>query len=242
LRGLRSANEPTEAEPVSDPTITAPISDAPAAERAAGKHARATEWRYRTRGLEALLVVLVFLWLGLMVLGFTWGLFVVEASVITACLLLDAKLTPLIGRWRRGAEGEERVGRVLDGLQQTGWFALHDVALGRGNIDHVLVGPGGLYTIETKGHRGRIKAEDIDPRMLKQAYAEAKVIERITGLRAQPLLVFSDAYLTPAISRHQGVWILPARLLGQHLKRLHSSIPASRVAEVYQRLAAALPG
>jgi hypothetical protein len=131
---------------------------------------------------------------------------------------------------------------VLDGLRERGWFALHDVQLGRGNIDHVLVGPAGIFTIETKSHRGRLRAAAIDARMLKQAYGEAKLIERITGLRADPLLVFSSAYLTPAVTRRDGVVILPARMLAGHLQRRAGTIPPERVAEVYQRLAAALPG
>jgi hypothetical protein len=78
--------------------------------------------------------------------------------------------------------------------------------------------------------------------MLKQAYAEAKLIEGITGFRAEPLLVFSDAYLIPAVSRRDGVVILPARMLGEHLRRRGGTIPAVRVREVYDRLAAALSG
>jgi hypothetical protein len=118
---------------------------------------------------------------------------------------------------------------------------LHDVHLDRGNIDHVLIGPAGIFTIETKSHRGRLRADRIDRSMLRQAYAEAKVVERITGLRADPLLVFSSAYLIPAISRREGVLILPARMLAGHLERRGGSIATERVKDVYQRLAAALP-
>ena len=106
----------------------------------------------------------------------------------------------------------------------------------------MLVGPAGIFTVETKSHRGRLRAEAIEARMLKQAYAEAKLIERITGLRADPLLVFSNAYLTPAVTRRDGVVILPARMLARHLQSCGGSIPAKRVNEVYRRLAASLPG
>ena len=130
---------------------------------------------------------------------------------------------------------------MLDGLRERGWFALHDVQLGRGNIDHVLVGPAGIFTIETKSHRGRLRAGTIDPAMLKQAYAQAKSLERITGLRAVPLLVFSSAYLIPAVTRRDGVVILPARMLAKHLEKRSGTIPPERVDDVYRRLAAALP-
>jgi hypothetical protein len=57
-----------------------------------------------------------------------------------------------------------------------------------------------------------------------------------------PLLVFTDAYLTPAITRRHGVLILPARMLRKHLSQRPGAIPRARVLEVYQRLATALPG
>ena len=132
------------------------------------------------------------------------------------------------------------MGKVLDRLRERGWFALHDVQLGRGNIDHVLVGPAGVFTIETKSHCGRLRASAIEVRMLKQAYALAKLIERITGLRADPLLVFSNAYLIPAVTRRDGVLILPARMLAGHLQRRARTITPERVNDLYQRLAAVL--
>jgi Nuclease-related domain len=106
------------------------------------------------------------------------------------------------------------------------------VQLDHGNIDHVLVGPAGIFTIETKSHRGRLHASAIDPRMLKQAYAHAKRIERITGLRAVPLLVFSSTFLIPAVTRRDGVVILPSRMLVKHLEKRGGTIPPERVEDV----------
>ena len=64
----------------------------------------------------------------------------------------------LIGRdqaesWRLGAEGEEAVARELERLPG-GWLALHSVPVGsRGSdIDHVIVGPRGVFTINAKNH------------------------------------------------------------------------------------------
>lgn len=63
--------------------------------------------------------------------------------------------------WRKGVEGERAVARVLEGLRDAGWFVFHDVFPREGepwNIDHVLVGPGGIVAVETKW-RGK-PAED----------------------------------------------------------------------------------
>jgi Nuclease-related domain len=147
---------------------------------------------------------------------------------------------PVVDRWLRGAAGEERVGAILDALHDRGWRALHDVDTGRGNIDHVLVGPGGVLSVETKSHRGRVSVEHLDERMFKQAYAQAKHVERITGQRVAPLLVFSDAYLDRPVSRRRGVTVLPARMLAGHLGRRTARLSAGEVDDLYRRLAAAL--
>lgn len=165
----------------------------------------------------------------------------VSDELIAATVATDRVASPLVDRWGRGAAGEEQVGRVLDGLRQSGWLALHDVATGRGNIDHVLIVPAGIFTIETKSHRGRVSVEKIDPGMVHQAYAQAKAIERLLGLRVEPLLVFSNAYLIPAVSRRNGVLILPARMLARHLHCRNGNIPIGRVSEVHSHLASLLP-
>ena len=58
--------------------------------------------------------------------------------------------------WRVGASGEETVGERLEKLKVDGWFVLHAVPVGtRGSdIDHVVIGHGGVYTINTKTHPG----------------------------------------------------------------------------------------
>src|ERR1700692_3418587 len=57
--------------------------------------------------------------------------------------------------WRRGAEGEEEVGWQLRKLGD-GWRIIHGVPVGMGDtdIDHVVIGPPGVYTLNTKNHLG----------------------------------------------------------------------------------------
>jgi hypothetical protein len=58
--------------------------------------------------------------------------------------------------WRVGADGEEAVGDELHRIEKYGWRFLHSVLVGNGDcdIDHVAVGPAGVYTLNTKTHRG----------------------------------------------------------------------------------------
>lgn len=55
--------------------------------------------------------------------------------------------------WRIGADGEEAVGAELTGLSQR-WRVLHAVPIGdRGtDIDHLVIGPPGVFTVNTKHH------------------------------------------------------------------------------------------
>jgi hypothetical protein len=59
--------------------------------------------------------------------------------------------------WRVGARGEETVGARLDKLADHGWHVLHAVPIGTkgSDIDHLLIGPGGVWTINTKNHPGK---------------------------------------------------------------------------------------
>lgn len=58
--------------------------------------------------------------------------------------------------FRVGAAGEEAVGPRLERLVDRGWWVLHSIPVGeRGSdIDHLLIGPGGVYTVNTKNHPG----------------------------------------------------------------------------------------
>lgn len=65
--------------------------------------------------------------------------------------------------WAAGAEGERRVGETLDTLGQYGWLALHDVHWpGRplANLDHVAIGPGGVFIIDAKNWTGDVTISD----------------------------------------------------------------------------------
>jgi hypothetical protein len=52
-------------------------------------------------------------------------------------------------KWQRGALGEMWTGEELDRLG-SGWHVVHDLADGRGNWDHIVVGPPGVFAIDSK--------------------------------------------------------------------------------------------
>jgi hypothetical protein len=60
--------------------------------------------------------------------------------------------------WRLGADGEQLVAAELDKVtrKRPAWTALHSIPVGhRGSdIDHLLIGPGGVFTVNAKHHKG----------------------------------------------------------------------------------------
>ncbi len=98
-------------------------------------------------------IVAVFGWLiapGHM--DFFWGLGLGAGLGLILCL---ADTPPAhIERWRTGAEGERSTAKQLRPLLKAGWALIHDVEDRFGNIDHVVVGPPGVFTIDSKNPGG----------------------------------------------------------------------------------------
>ena len=73
------------------------------------------------------------------------------------------RLNKVADAYERGAAGEEHTSRALAMLPASGWFTLHDARWpGKrfANIDHVVVGPGGVFVIDSKAWTGRIEVRD----------------------------------------------------------------------------------
>jgi hypothetical protein len=63
--------------------------------------------------------------------------------------------------WRKGAEGEERVAAVLARTLGDRWSVVHDLTVGTkgANLDHLLIGPAGVFMLNTKNLTGRLKVD-----------------------------------------------------------------------------------
>lgn len=93
----------------------------------------------------------------LTVTGTTWGITPVLLGIILMALsvpLIRASERRGMG-WRKGHEGELIVTNCLRRLPE-GYHILNDIKLpgAYGNMDHVVVGPTGVYVIETKSYSG----------------------------------------------------------------------------------------
>jgi len=89
------------------------------------------------------------------------GLLLLGLGVVTLSLVLRGEKN--MGQYLKGAEGEERMARILSLLPSTYavFHGLSSSASGGGrDFDHVVVGPTGLFVIETKNWSGTVRLED----------------------------------------------------------------------------------
>ena len=117
---------------------------------------------------------------------------------------------------------------------------VHDASFGRGNVDHILIGPGGVFTVETKSHPGPIRVGRLHGSVLGQAQAQRKAVEGIVDEHVEPLVVFSRAWVDRPLSRRKGVRVVPARMLTGYVERQPQRLDEQAVERAHARLAQAL--
>lgn len=211
------------------------------AARVPGQHARAIVLRLRMRTLVTLGVLAVVT----TVLGRSFGLhsplFIgSELALLVAMFAVTRYVLPLVDRHDRGAAGEEQVGALLQQLTRDGWSVIHDASFDHGNVDHIAIGPGGVFSVETKSHPGPIRVQRIHGATFRQAQEERETVERVTGEHVEALVVFSRAWVDKPLARRKGVRVMPARMLLGYLKRHREEFTAEQVKHVHARVAAAL--
>ena len=129
-------------------------------ERRAARHA-ADVRRRRPRILAFGAVVAI---VGLLVLMVNplWGGVVLLFDVVVASALFATPNS--ITAWQTGEQGELRTGRLLEPLEAQGFRILHDRKIpgSRANIDHIVIGPPGIFVVETKSLGGTLQIRDND--------------------------------------------------------------------------------
>ena len=129
------------------------------------RRARAAEWAAWTRTLPWRVAVIVVTGVAGGLLGSLLaprlGLAVGGLAAVVAGWGLRFRPSPDAVAWRRGAAGERRTARLLGPLERQGWVVLHDLAVpgSRANLDHLVIGPGGVFVIDSKQYRGRLRLD-----------------------------------------------------------------------------------
>jgi hypothetical protein len=159
---------------------------------------------------------------------------------------------------RLGLAGERAVAELLDLVAHDGFWVVHDLR-GQGfNVDHVIVGTQGVFTIETKtlskpsvgdarvhfdGSMLTVDSHSLDRDPLVQARAQAswvrRTLEELTGqaFPVRPVVVFPGWYVERAPAAASGsVWVLEPKELRSWLSREPHMLPRHAVDLIRNRL------
>jgi hypothetical protein len=172
------------------------------------------------------------------------GLIVAALVALAAGWGLRFKPSPDAVAWRRGAAGERRTARLLGPLERHGWAVLHDLAVpgSRANLDHLVIGPGGVFVIDSKQDRGRLQ---LDPtgRLWHGRYPLAPILRAVSFEADQAARVLPDpgVAVVPVVAVHgarvpwgkvviDGVPVVSAKRLPSMLRQLPVLLGPERVA------------
>ena len=151
-----------------------------------------------------------------------WGIALFTVSFIAVCACL-AKGLYRIERFFIGARGEERVSRILAELPDR-YHVFNDFVAGRVHVDHVVVGPAGVFAVETKYWRGKVTIEEghilVDGQLPNRAPL-AQVQREAARVKAElaktgwigsvtPVLAFASNTFQAHIAELNGVVVLNA--------------------------------
>lgn len=152
--------------------------------------------------------------------------------------------------WHKGIEGEERMADLLLLLEERGWKVLHSVPCPvGGDIDHLAIGPGGIWAINTKNRpRKRISVTSTgvtesgapsDPELLQRSGSEAESAAEVLShslrrdVEVRPALAYVGVSAVVGEHRSEGVLIMEGTRLINELDSADVEFGPSEVADIY---------
>lgn len=183
------------------------------------------------------------------------------AGVLYVGAILKSVIEPdHVRAWGIGAEGERVTGRALEKLPDD-FRVLHDLRIrgSRANVDHVVVGPTGVFVVESKRMRGKLRVRGdevfIGGRrrgMVEQVRREVAAVETVLnaagiGAPVKPILFIQEADPPWFLGRPAGIPIvLSGRKLLKHITsgaQILTAAEVDRAAEAFShRLGRSAPG
>jgi hypothetical protein len=212
------------------------------------RHRRATELAAWTRGMpwRAAAVLATGLLAGLLATQLAPHQAPLAVAVAVAGLAwpLRFRPSPDTKAWRRGARGERRTARLLTPLERRGWAVLHDLAIhgSQANIDHLVIGPGGVVVIDTKQYRGRLHLDGYGMlwhgrhllvSILRKTRWEADQADEVLGIadiQIPAIVAVHGASVPWGQVQADGATVVPARRLPDLLQALAPILGPERVA------------
>jgi hypothetical protein len=215
--------------------------------QATWQRARAAEWAAWTRTLPWRVAFILGVGAAGAVFGsllaLRLGLAAAGLAASTAGWALRFRPSPDARAWRQGAAGERRTARLLDPLERHGWAILHDLAVpsSQANLDHLAIGPGGVFVIDSKQYSGRLQL-DSSGRLWHGRYPLAPTLRAVSFEADQAAQVLPDpgVAVVPIVAVHgaqvpwgkvvtDGVPVVAARHLPRMLRQLPTVLGPERV-------------
>lgn len=153
-------------------------------------------------------------------------------------------------------DGERAVGEFLDHLKGKGYRTFHDIIGGDFNIDHLIIGKSGVFTIETKTISKPVKGPtkiDYDGEKISingfiperdpiiQAKAQAGWIKELLSdilgkkIRVRPVVVYPGWFISP-LPKGAEVWVLNPKALPVFLENENVVLNAQEVQSIAYHL------
>jgi hypothetical protein len=166
------------------------------------------------------------------------------------------RLYPQLRRHRRGGRGQATVAEVLDRMQPKGFAAFNDLSENDFDVDHIVVGPSGIYVMETKTRAvfgsgtidyrnenelilgGRIT----DNHPLKQTRAAAEVVRNRLQEHfhqqypVKPVVVFMGDWHVNRQANDVDVAVITASQLEAYFDRQQPELTSAEIAQVCAHL------
>lgn len=141
---------------------------------------------------------------------------------------------PRLKALRLARDGEKAVGQFLERLREDGYQVFHDLVGNGFNVDHVLIGPTGMFTIETKtfskrssrdakvvfdGERILVDGFEPDRNPVIQAKAQAawlrELLAESTGRKfaVRPVILFPGWFVEQGKGTTRETWVLALKAL-----------------------------
>ena len=190
------------------------------------------------------------LFLGVFAAGFSAALCINERMLGLSLLVVSLGFvlwSLVIGlrhveRFYKGARGEEKVSGMLEALPST-YHVFNDFVAGRAHVDHVVVGPSGVFAIETKCWSGRVTIEDgcvlldgqlPDRKPLVQALHEAALVKGALAKAGwvgavTPVLAFATNTFDARRAEVRGVVVINASELRRSFETDRVVIPPAEL-------------
>jgi len=198
--------------------------------------------RDRANRTEALLNAAIWsIAVGVFVVALFQGILHADGSgvaILAAAVSFVGRLGPRMSTtaWSTGAAGEMRTADLIDQLADEGFVVMHDLKplMARWNIDHLVIGPTGVFVVETKNVKGNVRIDGGTVRMggrrvavIDEVDREVRQVESVLaprldllGVRVEGLVVVHRADL-PWFRRtvNQVRFLYPGQLAGYIRKR-----------------------